>query len=381
MPGRQRLALAFLIQKRFFSMSILFEPITIGTLQLPNRIMRSATAERLVNLETGAPRPKLSRLYRALAEGGVGLIVTGHAYVERSGRTHAEMSSIAQDELIPIWRKTIRPAQRAGARVMMQINHGGANCDSTGTPEPLSPSGVAAPDMAKPRAMTEQEILRVVASFGQAARRVREAGFDGVQLHGAHGYLISQFLVPATNHRDDRWGGDAERRCAFLKAVVSEVRRQVGDDYPVWIKLGVAGFQWTGLTVSEGAQVARACTEYGIDCVEISFAIGMPEELDTPGEAPLLPLAQAVCQAVGPSYPLALVNGFRSRAVMEEVLGSGVVQLISLSRPLIAEPDLPNKMRDGRSSQVACVRCDRCWPEKCGEGIACHNDKVQEALR
>jgi len=371
------------------SISILFEPLTVGTLQLPNRIMRSATAERLVNLETGAPRPKLGRLYRALAEGGVGLIVTGHAYVERSGRTHAEMSSIAQDELIPIWRRTIRPAQRAGARVMMQINHGGANCSPAVTPEALSPSGVSAPNMARSRAMTEEEVWRVVASFGQAARRVREAGFDGVQLHGAHGYLISQFLVPATNHRDDQgcsilqpcWGGDAERRRAFLKAVAFEVRRQVGADYPVWIKLGVAGFQWTGLTASEGAQVARACAGYGIDCVEISFAIGMPEDLDTRGEAPLLPLAQAVRQAVEPSYPLALVNGFRSRAVMEEVLTSGVVQLISLSRPLIAEPDLPNKLRDGKSSQVACVRCDRCWPEKPGEGIACHNEKVQEAAR
>jgi len=370
-------------------MSILFEPITIGTLQLPNRIMRSATAERLVTPETGAPRPKLGRLYHALAKGGVGLIVTGHAYVERSGRTHAEMSSIAQDELIPIWREVIRPAQRAGARVMMQINHGGANCSPVVTPEPLSPSGVAAPNMAKSRAMTEEELLRIVASFGQAARRVREAGFDGLQLHGAHGYLISQFLVPATNHRDDQgcsilqpcWGGDAERRRAFLKAVALEVRKQVGDDYPVWIKLGVAGLREMGLTISEGAQVARACAEYRINCVEISFAIGMPEDSDTSHEAPLLPLAQAVRQAVGPSYPLALVNGFRSRAVMEEVLASGVVQLISLCRPLIAEPDLPNKMREGRSVQVVCVRCDRCWPEKPGKGIACHNEKVQEALR
>ena len=362
-------------------MSLLFEPIAIGTLQLPNRIMRSATAERLVDRGTGAPQLKVGQLYRALAEGGVGLIVTGHAYVERSGRTHDEMSSIAQDELIPIWREIIRPAQQAGARVMVQLNHAGANCNPAITPESLSPSGVAVLNMAQSRAMTEEELLRIVRSFGQAARRAREAGFDGVQLHGAHGYLISQFLTPATNLRNDRWGGDAERRRAFLKAVVSEVRRQVGDDYPVWIKLGVAGRREMGLAISEGAQVARACAEYGIDCVEISFAIGMPEDLDMRVEAPLLPLAQVVRQAVGPHYPLALVNGFRTRAVMEEVLASGVVQLISLSRPLIAEPDLPKKMREGKVTKVACMRCDRCWPEKPGEGIACHNEKVQEALR
>jgi len=359
----------------------LFDPITIGSLHLRNHIMRSATAERMADPETGAPLPKLGTLYRALAEGGVGLIVTGHAYVARSGRAHPEMSSIASDDVIPAWREVIRPAQEAGARVMMQINHGGAQVDPTVTPQPLSPSGVASSDSVVPRAMTEDEIQGLVIAYGQAARRAREIGFDGVQIHGAHGYLITQFLSPATNVRKDRWAGSVQNRLAFLKEVTAEVRRQVGQDYPVWIKLGVAGNGNGGLTIPIGAEVARACATYGIDCIEISHAAGIPKELDRKREATFLPMAQAVRKAVGPKFPLALVYGFRSRSVMEKVLASEVVQIISLCRPLIAEPDLPNKIRTGTTERSLCTSCSRCFAKVLGEGIACRNAEVQEALR
>ena len=364
----------------------LFAPITIGSLQLRNRIMRSATMEGMADPGTGAPLPKLRALYRALGEGGVGLIVTGHAYVARSGKTHPEMSSIASDDLIPAWREAIRPAQEAGARVMMQINHGGVQVDPAVTPEPLSPSGVASNDSVTPRSTTEDETQGLVIAYGQAARRVREAGLDGVELHGAHGYLITQFLSPATNLRQDRWGGSFERRLTFLKEVSAEVRRQVGDDYPVWIKLGVAGSKENGLSIPMGARVAAACATYGIDCIEISHARGIPEGMRAKREAVFLPMAEAVREAVGTHFPLALVYGFRSRSVMEEVLASEVVQLISMSRPLIAEPDLPNKLRTGASDRALCQSCGRCLSMVVaetlpGEGVACHNPKVQEALR
>jgi 2,4-dienoyl-CoA reductase-like NADH-dependent reductase (Old Yellow Enzyme family) len=364
----------------------LFAPITIGSLQLRNRIMRSATMECMADPGTGAPLPRLRALYRALGEGGVGLIVTGHAYVARSGKTHPEMSSIASDDLILAWREAIRPAQEAGARVMMQINHGGTQVDPAVTPEALSPSGVASNDSVTPRSMTEDEIQGLVIAYGQAARRVREAGLDGVQIHGAHGYLITQFLSPATNLRQDRWGGSPERRLSFLREVAREIRQQVGADYPVWIKLGVAGGEENGLTLAMGAQVARACISYGIDCIEISHARGIPEGMRAKREAVFLPMAEAVREAVGPDFPLALVYGFRSRSVMEEVLASEVVQIISMCRPLIAEPDLPNKLRTGASDRALCQSCGRCLATVLGEvllgeGVACHNPKVQEALR
>ena len=359
-------------------MPSLFDPISIGTLTLRNRLMRSATAERISDPDTGAPAPRLAALYRALAEGGVGLIVTGHAYVARSGKAHPEMSSIAEDTMIPIWREVIRPAREAGARVMMQINHGGASCDPAVTCGPLSPSGVSTNAANPSRAMADEEIRSIVLAFGRAARRARDAGLDGVQLHGAHGYLISQFLTPATNLRADAWGGDAERRRAFLAAAVAEVRAQVGADYPVWIKLGMAGAPEYGPSISEGARTVAECGGYGLDCVEISHGMGEPEECRVEREGRYLPMAEAARRAVGPDYPLALVQGLRSRAVMEQVLASGVVQLISMCRPLVLEPDLPNKLRMGLSEKALCLTCDRCWPEALEQGVACRHPRLKE---
>ncbi len=361
-------------------MSTLFEPGTVGRLKLRNRIMRSATAERMAHPESGRPLSGQRDMYTALAQGGVGLIVTGHAYIERTGKAHPEMASIASDDVIPAWREVIRPAQEEGARLMMQINHGGASCDSTVTPQPLSPSGVITEKSVTPRIMSEEDTRRIVQDFGQAARRVREAGFDGVQIHGAHGYLVTQFLTPMTNLRDDAWGGDAERRLAFLKAIVQEARRQVGDDYPLWVKLGVAGHEKSQLTSDEGARIAAACVGYGVDCIEISHALGEPKDIDKRQEAPYRPWAEAVRQAVGNDFPLALVNGFRTRVGMEAMLDGDLVQMVSLCRPLIVEPDLPDKLRENSNYKHVCTRCWECWPKELGMGVACRSAGVLRRL-
>lgn len=360
-------------------MSLLFEPITVGALTLRNRMMRSATAERMADPQTGAPQPRLAALYRALAEGGIGLIVTGHAYVHPGGKAHPDMASIADDGVIDAWRATVRPAQDAGARVIMQINHSGANCDPAVTPNPVSPSGVATNERVTPRAMTQDEVVQIVEAYGRAAARAREAGLDGVQVHGAHGYLVTQFLTPSTNRRDDAWGGDAARRRAFLSAALDSVRRHAGDDFPVWIKLGVAGKAATALTPDEGAAAAATCFAHGVDCVEISHGLGTPEDLAVNDEANLAPLARAVRCAVGPGRPLALVSRLRTREVMERLLSDGLVQLVSLCRPLILEPDLPNRLRSGLASTARCVSCGRCWPEEPGEGVGCHNRQMRDA--
>lgn len=357
----------------------LFSPLQIGSLSVPNRLVRSATAERLADPVTGAPGESLRAMYLALAQGGVGTIVTGHAYVQPGGKCHPEMSSIAEDNLVPLWREVIRPAQQAGARVIMQINHGGASCDPAITALTVSPSGVRTNPAAPSRELVEEEIASIISAFGEAARRAREASLDGVQIHGAHGYLVSQFLTPRTNLRSDAWGGDSQRRLAFLLAVTAEIRRRVGSDYPVWIKLGVAGAPPDELTLAEGAAAAVACSQSGIDCIELSHALGIPS-LPAKEEPTFLPWAQAVRQAVGPTVNLALVNGFRHVRVMESVLVSGLVQLVSLCRPLIAEPDLPLRLRQRLETKAACTRCDLCWPHSPGEGVACHNKHVQEHL-
>ena len=199
-----------------------------------------------------------------------------------------------------------------------------------------------------------------------------------MQIHGAHGYLVSQFLTPRTNLRSDTWGGDSERRLAFLLAVAAEIRRQVGSDYPVWIKLGVAGAPPAELALAEGALAAKACNQAGIDCIELSHALGIPPLEKV--EPIFLPWAHAVRQIVGLDVTLALVNGFRHVQVMESVLASGVVQLVSLCRPLIANPSLPHRLKRQLETKAVCNRCDKCWPLVPGEGVACHNEGVLERL-
>jgi len=210
------------------NVSMLFTPGNIGALALPNRLVRSATAERLADAD-GRPRPRLKSLYQELARGGVGLIITGHMYVHPSGRAHPEMTGIYSDELILSLAELADVVHREGGQVVVQINHGGMQCSRQTVPQTIAPSAVDASFLQRPaREMTPDEITLLIQAYGQAARRAQEAGFDGVQIHGAHGYLIGQFLSPFVNRRTDEWGGDLEERMRFLRAVCLAVREQVG---------------------------------------------------------------------------------------------------------------------------------------------------------
>jgi 2,4-dienoyl-CoA reductase-like NADH-dependent reductase (Old Yellow Enzyme family) len=354
----------------------LFTPERIGTLTLPNRLVRSATAERMADAD-GRPRPQLSALYEELARGGVGLIITGHMYIHPSGKAHPEMTGIYADELIPGLAELAGAVHRAGGKVFVQINHGGMQCSRGTVPETIAPSTVDASFLERPaREMTPDEIALLIQAYGQAARRAQEAGFDGVQIHGAHGYLVGQFLSPFVNHRTDEWGGDIEGRTRFLRAVCKAVREQVGPDYPVAIKLGMMDGVEGGLTAEEGARVVAALEETGIDGIEISGGIGGGRNINTRAgihreadEAYFRPLARQARPAT--RLPIMLVGGFRSRSVMEEVLVAGDADFISLCRPLICEPDLPNRMRTGMQERSRCISANRCWAEREGEGIAC----------
>jgi 2,4-dienoyl-CoA reductase-like NADH-dependent reductase (Old Yellow Enzyme family) len=357
-------------------MSMALQPARVGRLELRNRIVRSATAERLAAPQTGAPLPGLADQYLALARGGVAVIVTGHTYVHRRGKVNAWMASSADDSVVSAWRQAIGPAQQAGARVIMQLNFAGAATDPQTTPDPLSPSGVPVAPGRRSEAMSEAQIQMVLAAFAQAARRAREAGCDGIQLHAAHGYAACQFLTPSTNTRDDAWGGDAPRRRAFLLAMIAAVRAQVGPDYPLWLKLGVAGSGSSGLRAAEGAAAAAAAAAAGVDCIEISHGLGRPEQLDQRHEAEYGPLAASVRAQVAADYPLALVSGFRSLSGMEQVLGGGLVQLVSLCRPLIAEPDLVRRLEADGGYTALCTRCDRCRPTPPHVTVECRNLQV-----
>ena len=221
--------------------------------------------------------------------------------------------------------------------------------------------------------MSEEEIEATIQAYGQAARRAKEAGFDAVQIHGAHGYLVSQFTSPLTNQRDDQWGGNTENRTHFLRGVCQAVREEVGQEYPVFIKFGIADGLEGGLSAEEGTQIIAQLIAMGLDAVEISGGvkyqsirkgIRKPEE-----EGYFLPLIEKARPET--DLPILAVGGFRSRLVMERALLSGLADLISLCRPLICETNLPNALQTGAQEKSTCISANNCWPEAMNTGIAC----------
>lgn len=356
-------------------MSLLFTPSRIGNLELPNRLVRSATAEHMAD-SNGWPLPQLKQLYAELARGGVGLIITGHTYVHPSGRAQPEMTGIYSDDLIPPLAELTDAVHNEGGRIAVQINHGGMQCKELES-ETIAPSAVSAPFLNQPaRGMTTDEIDLLIDAYAQAARRAQEAGFDAVQVHAAHGYLISEFLSPFVNRRTDEWGGDTDGRMRFLRVVCQAVREQVGPDYPVFTKLGMMDGVEGGLTPEAGVQIVAALEEMGLDALEISGGVEGNQKMNVrPGivagedEAYFRPLAREARAAT--QLPIILVGGFRSRQVMEEVLDVGDADFISLCRPFICETDLPNRMRLGGQEESACISANYCWPDKPGEGTAC----------
>lgn len=355
---------------------MLFDPIRIGKLSLRNRLVRSATAEMMSD-EVGRPLPQMAELYRALARGGVGLLITGHMYVHASGKAHPGMAGVYSDDLIPGLAALTDVVHAEGGVLAMQINHAGRQSRGDLLEDPVGPSDhPPVSPRSGARAMTVDEIERLIEAYAQASRRAVSAGFDAVQIHAAHGYLISQFLSPLANRRTDEWGGTLENRARILKRIVTAVREQVGDDLPVLAKLGVRDESSEGLSLDEGAAIISQLHDWGLDAVEISGGLADTGTFNITGdigpgenEAYFRPWAQAVRGVA--KLPVILVGGMRSLKTMEDVLQSGDAQLISMCRPLICEPDLPNRLATGAAEAAACISKNRCWPGKDDIGIAC----------
>lgn len=355
---------------------VLFDRIQIGELELRNRLVRSATAEMMAD-EAGRPLPQLAALYKTLSYGGVGLLITGHMYIHPSGKGHPGMMGIHSDGLIPGLKPLADAVHEEGGAVAVQINHAGRQSRGGVIEDPIAPSAhTAVSPRSGAREMTIDEIEMLIDAYAQAARRAVDAGFDAVQIHAAHGYLVSQFLSPLANRRTDEWGGSLENRIRFLERVIAAVRNQVGSDFPILAKLGIRDESNDGLTLEDGVEVIRRLPDMGLDAVEISGGLAdtgtfnMASDI-SPGlnEALFRPWAQAA-QSVA-TLPIILVGGMRSLATMEDVLVSGDAQLISMCRPLICEPDLPNRLRNGIQPAAACVSKNRCYPRKGDIGISC----------
>ena len=358
-------------------MSVLFSPFQIGTLRLKNRFVRSATCERMCPAD-GRVTPDLVEFYRRLASGGTGLIVTGHAFVRADGRAGEGMMGVDSDDLIPGLRELVAAAHEEGAAIVCQLNHSGRQSrpEVLGGRQPVAPSVVT--DRASgitPRELSPEEIEGLVTCYAAAAERCRQAGFDGVQLHCAHGYLMSEFISPYTNRRTDAWGGSLERRARFPLEVLRRIRKRLGRDFPVLVKLNAEDFIEGGLTLEESCRIGQMLEAEGIDAIEVSAGMAETVEkivrknIDTEDkEAYFLPQVRAFRRHV--RVPLICVGGLRSRSVMERIIESGDADLVSLSRPLIREPDLPLKFERGVSDRAECVSCGCCTNDARG-WLAC----------
>jgi 2,4-dienoyl-CoA reductase-like NADH-dependent reductase (Old Yellow Enzyme family) len=295
-------------------------------------------------------------------------------YVDPTGKCHPEMVGIHDDAVVPILYDFVKVVHQEGAKIAAQINHGGMQCSPEVVQETMAPSAIDTSFLSRPaREMKTEEVFMIIQAYAQAARRVKEAGFDAVQLHGAHGYLINQFISPFVNRRQDEWGGDFHGRLKFLREITQAVREQVGNEFPILIKLGMEDGVQEGLTGEEGVAVVAKMESMKLDGIEISGGIQAANSKkginSKKKEAYFRPLARKARPVT--TLPILLVGGLRSREIMEDVLNSGDADFISLCRPLINNPEFPNLLRSGTRTVSDCISSNNCWPLAIDEGISC----------
>lgn len=356
-------------------MAEIFTPWRINDLTIPNRLVRSATWEGLAG-DDGVPSHDSINLTAELAEGEVGLIITGYAFVRPEGRGLFRQTGVHIDAMVgPITRMS-DAVHHNGGLVAMQIVHAGGqtNPEWIGQ-DPVGPSAIIHPAFqAQVKALSEQQIWDIVGAFAAAAARAKAAGFDAVQLHGAHGYLINQFLSPNTNLRDDQWGGPLVNRARFGLEVLKACRQAVGPRYPLFIKLNSEDSFAGGLELGDAVEMARRLDQAGIDAIEVSGGVPAAGKLSASrmvkrpeDEGYFLKNAQAIKAVV--KCPVICVGGWRSRGRIEAALDS--VDAVSLSRPFIRQPHLANLWKNGGQEPATCISCNGCFVVGRKQGIAC----------
>lgn len=366
-------------------MKDLFERTTINGLKLENRSVRSATWEGMCEGD-GRPTPKLISWYRDLAAGGVGLIISGYTFVRPDGKQLAGKMGIHTDNFRPDMQELTRAVHDEGGRICIQLVHAGGQTDTaTAGRRPLAPSAVKVEQFPEEcAAMTRKDIDEIVAAFADAARRAKAWGFDAIQLHAAHGYLINQFLSPHINRRTDGYGGSLENRCRFLLEVYRQVRSAVGPDFPVFVKLNGSDNLEGGLDLGDAVHAARLLDKEKIDAIEVSGGTSASGEkspartgIKRPDqEAYNLSLAREIKKAV--QCPVMSVGGFRSLDVINKALHEDKIDYIAMARPFIREPHLIRRWKEGDRSPATCISCNGCFEPGFKEGgIYCVVEKKQ----
>jgi 2,4-dienoyl-CoA reductase-like NADH-dependent reductase (Old Yellow Enzyme family) len=360
-------------------MSRLFESTSINKMVVANRFVRSATWEGLAT-DDGLTTGKLISVSTQLVRGGVGLIITGHTYVSREGQAGRWQLGVYSDRCIPGLAKMTGSIHALGGKIAMQLAHAGARAAFclTGL-EPMGPSVAQTESGPIGREMARHDIEAVTEAFASAALRARKAGFDAVQIHGAHGFLLNQFLSPFFNQRKDEYGGSIENRAGFVVQVLKAIRKALGPDFPVFIKLNSEDFLPGGFTVEEMLETSAMLEEAGVDAIEMSggtFLSGKnnPSRQGKPGPGE----PEAYYEIAARRYkekiraPLILVGGIRTFENAEHLVAHGVADYIALCRPLIREPDLVNRWKSGDRRPAACVSDSLCFkPAREGQGIYC----------
>lgn len=348
-------------------MSKLFEPTSINGMVIANRFVRSATYEGMAN-DDGSCTQKLIDYMARLAIGGVGLIITGDAYVRPDGQALPRQMGAYSEDLLPGLLKMTRAVHGEGGKIALQICHAGC----LASPQfagiiPMGPTMCRIGDSKPCQEMTAEDIDEVIASFAHAADRAKRAKFDAVQIHAAHGFLLSEFLSPFFNKRRDGYGGSIENRARIVLEILRSIRKAVGKQYPVLVKINSEDFLDGGFTINDMLNVSSMLEHAGIDAIEISGGISLPIGKFTPSrqgkikpeiEGYYLDAARHFKEKIG--VPLILVGGIRSYETAQRFIEEGVADYISLCRPLICEPDLINRWKSGDTHPARCISDNLC---------------------
>ncbi|MEZ5953122.1 MAG: NADH:flavin oxidoreductase/NADH oxidase family protein [Hyphomonas sp.] len=349
-------------------------PLTLQSgLTFPNRLVKAAMTEGLADPRNRVTEAHL-RLYRRWAEGGLGGIITGNVQIDRDHLEQVGNVVIGpglSDKDLDGFARWAEAAKSHGAALIMQVSHAGRQTPKAVNPRPAAPSpvplGLPGGQYGAPRAMTAEEIQGVIVGFGRAARVAKQTGFDGVQVHAAHGYLLSSFLSPLANQRQDEWGGPLENRARLLVACVKEAKISAGPGFSVSVKLNSADFQKGGFSFEDCLGVIDILNTLGVDFVEISGGnYEQPRMMDLEGlqpvfeepvrestrarEAYFIRYARAVQDRA--SMPLMVTGGFRTTAAMNEAVAAGEADLIGLGRPLCVDPDAPARLLSGEAASI-----------------------------
>ncbi len=325
--------------------------------EIKNRIFKSAMSE-IMGAEDHGPTKNLSRLYSRWADGGIGLLVTGNVMVDRKALGEPQNVVLDNDKDIEALSAWAENGKKNGTHIWAQLNHPGRQSPKFLSPEPVAPSAIPYDSSLKhafniPKELTEDEIKILIEKFALAASITKRSGFTGVQVHAAHGYLVSQFLSPMYNIRKDQWGGSIENRMRFLMEIVKAIRETVGQEFPIGVKMNSSDFGPNGFSESDALAVIKALSKEGVDLIEISGGTYespamMGERKSHKAQTPFfIDFAEKAVKSI--DTPIALTGGFRTDFSMKEAIRYAGVDMVGIARPLVVDPEMPAKILSGEA--------------------------------